>query len=191
MAPSRSTKARFAFRASSVKRGRVLRTSEVSNAVFSLILPVRKPFPKGLNGTKPIPSSSRAGSTFASWLLVHSEYSLWTAVTGCTAWARRIVFAAASERPKYFSLPNIELAAAGIPHQLIESRPACLHTADPESVFLDDLIATLSSHLLEIVKMVSECRSTLETLIYRMARFPGAVLSVAWWTGRSWLHAAG
>src|SRR6266702_2953870 len=37
---------------------------------------------------------------------VQSEYSLWTAVTGCIACARRIVFAAASERPKCFTFPS-------------------------------------------------------------------------------------
>ena len=41
----------------------MLRKSELSNVVFSSIFPVRKPLPKGLNGTKPIPSSSRVGST--------------------------------------------------------------------------------------------------------------------------------
>ena len=41
----------------------MLRKSELSNAVFSSIFPVRKPLPRGLKGTKPIPSSSRVGST--------------------------------------------------------------------------------------------------------------------------------
>ena len=41
--------------------GRVLRKSELSNVVFSSILPVRKPLPSGLKGTKPMPSSSRVG----------------------------------------------------------------------------------------------------------------------------------
>ena len=36
---------------------------------------------------------------------VQSEYSLWIAVTGWTAWARRMVPAAASDRPKCFTLP--------------------------------------------------------------------------------------
>lgn len=36
----------------------------------------------------------RAGSTSASGSPVHSEYSFWMAVTGWTAWARRMVFAA-------------------------------------------------------------------------------------------------
>src|SRR2546423_15370058 len=41
----------------------MLRKSERSNVVCSLIVPVRKPFPRGLNGTKPLPSSSRVGDT--------------------------------------------------------------------------------------------------------------------------------
>ena len=53
--------------------------------------PVRKPLPSGLKGTKPMPSSSSVGRTSASGSRHHSEYSLWSAVTGCTAWARRIV----------------------------------------------------------------------------------------------------
>ena len=39
---------------------------------------------------------SKAGRHFRSGSRVHSEYSLCTAATGCTAWARRIVEAAAS-----------------------------------------------------------------------------------------------
>jgi hypothetical protein len=74
-----------------VKRGRVLRMSELSNDVAALILPVRNPLPSGLKGTKPIPSSSRVGAISASGSRHHSEYSLCSAVTGWTAWARRIV----------------------------------------------------------------------------------------------------
>src|SRR5438045_6058694 len=83
-----------------------VRKSELSNVVFSLIFPVRKPLPKGLYGTKPIPSSSSVGNTSACGSLIHSEYSLWTAVTGWTACARRIVCAPASERPKCLTLPS-------------------------------------------------------------------------------------
>ncbi len=36
----------------------------------------------------------------------HKEYSLCSAVTGCTAWARRIVLTPASESPKCFTLPS-------------------------------------------------------------------------------------
>ena len=77
-------------RASGVKRGTMLRKSVLSNVVFSSILPVRKPLPSGLKGTKPMPSSSSVGSTSASGSRHHSEYSLCRAVTGWTAWARRI-----------------------------------------------------------------------------------------------------
>src|SRR5713101_7707244 len=69
----------------------MLRKSELSNVVSSLIFPVRKPLPKGLKGTNPIPSSSRVGNTSVSGSLHHSEYSLWSAVTGRMACARRMV----------------------------------------------------------------------------------------------------
>src|SRR5947208_12908134 len=84
----------------------MLRKSELSNVVFSSILPVRKPLPRGLKGTKPIPSSSSVGSNSSSGRLHHNEYSLWTAVTGWTACARRIVFTPASDRPKCLTLRN-------------------------------------------------------------------------------------
>jgi hypothetical protein len=93
------------LRASGVKRGIALRKSVASNFVASLIAPVRNPLPSGLNGTNPMPSSSSVGMTSASGALHHSEYSLWTAATGCTVCARRIVFAPASERPKCLTLP--------------------------------------------------------------------------------------
>ena len=71
-----------------------------------LTVPVRKPLPSGLNGTNPMPSSASVGSTSASGSRVHSEYSLWTAVTGCTACARRMVPAEASDSPKCRTLPS-------------------------------------------------------------------------------------
>src|SRR4029077_10275266 len=40
----------------------MFRKSVLSNFVSSLILPVRKPLPSGLNGTNPIPSSSSVGN---------------------------------------------------------------------------------------------------------------------------------
>jgi hypothetical protein len=55
------TRARLAFNASGAKRGTWVRKSEESNWVFASILPVRKPAPSGLKGTKPMPSSSRVG----------------------------------------------------------------------------------------------------------------------------------
>ena len=48
---------------------------------------------------------------------------------------------------------NIELAAAGIPHQITESWPLGLGPGDSVRVFLDDLIATLCSHLAQIVAL--------------------------------------
>ena len=51
----------MALRASCEKRGTMLRKSSLPNVVFSSIAPVRKPFPSGLKGTKPTPSSSRVG----------------------------------------------------------------------------------------------------------------------------------
>ena len=106
MSPRRSTSAWFALRASGEKRGTMLRKSFLSNVVFSSIFPVRNPLPSGLNGTKPMPSSSSAGSSSSSGFRHHSEYSLWSAVTGCTACARRIVFTPASDMPKCFTLPG-------------------------------------------------------------------------------------
>ncbi|MNJ79594.1 hypothetical protein D3C77_776650 [compost metagenome] len=76
------TRVEFALRASGVKRGTLLRKSVGSNFVFSSILPVRKPAPSGLKGTKPILSSSSVGSNSRSGPRQNNEYSLWTAVMG-------------------------------------------------------------------------------------------------------------
>ena len=105
-ARSRSIKVWFAFLASGVNRGSVARKSLLSNVVVSSIFPVRNPLPSGLYGTNPIPSSASVGSTSISGPLVHNEYSLWTAATGCTACARRIVPDAASDSPKCLTLPS-------------------------------------------------------------------------------------
>ena len=76
----------LALRASGEKRGTMFRKSLGSNFVFSSIWPVRNPAPSGLNGTKPMPSSCRAGRSSASGpRQKKSEYSLCTAVTGWTA----------------------------------------------------------------------------------------------------------
>src|SRR5699024_8594800 len=86
----------LASRLSAVNRGIVLRMSPSANSAEVLTVPVRKPLPSGLNGTKPMPSSAQVGSTSGSGSRVHSEYSLCTAVTGWVAWARRIVPATSS-----------------------------------------------------------------------------------------------
>lgn len=80
---TRSTKAWFALRASGVKRGTMLRTSVLSNAVFASIAPVRNLLPRGLNGPNPMPSSSSVGRISFSGSRHHSGYSLSSAVTGC------------------------------------------------------------------------------------------------------------
>jgi hypothetical protein len=63
---TKSTNAWFALRFSGLNLGTLLRKSVLSNFVFASILPVRNPYPSGLNGTKPIPSSSNVGITVSS-----------------------------------------------------------------------------------------------------------------------------
>ena len=46
---------------------------------------------------------------------------------------------------------DVEPAAAGVGHHLIESWPLGLHAADPVGVLLDDLIATLGGQLAQIM----------------------------------------
>ena len=75
------------------------------NSVPAVNWPVRNPRPSGLKGTKPMPSSSRAGRIWSSGSRQNSEYSLWSAVTGWTAWARRIVATPASDMPKWRTFP--------------------------------------------------------------------------------------
>ena len=66
--------------------------------------------PEGLKLTKPIPSSSSTGMISFSGSRQNREYSLCSAVTGCTACARRIVCTPASESPKWRTFPaSIEL----------------------------------------------------------------------------------
>ena len=80
------------------------RSSSAKVLVVSTV-PVRNPLPSGLNGTKPMPSSAQTARTSVSGRRHHRLYSLWIAVTGCTAWARRMVSAAASDMPKWRILP--------------------------------------------------------------------------------------
>ena len=96
---------------SSLNRGTMLRKSLAANLVSALIAPVRKPLPSGLNGTKPMPSSSQSGRISASGSRHHSEYSLCRAVTGWTALARRMVEAPASDMPKCPTLPSATSSA--------------------------------------------------------------------------------
>ena len=73
--------------------------SDASNAVFSSILPVRKPLPRGLNGTNPIPIP-RARATLRLRFPPPHEYSLCRAVTGCPRGHDEWLETPASDRPK-------------------------------------------------------------------------------------------
>jgi hypothetical protein len=57
---TRSTMGWFACSASRVKRGKRLRTSELSKDAEGAMLAVRKPCPSGLQGTNPIPVLRRS-----------------------------------------------------------------------------------------------------------------------------------
>jgi len=59
----------------------------------------------GLQHTKPIPSSLQIGRIWSSGSRAIIEYSFWTAVTGCTACARRSVLGPGSESPKCKTFP--------------------------------------------------------------------------------------
>ncbi len=48
---------------------------------------------------------------------------------------------------------NVELAAAGITHHGVQSRPAGFRSADPVLVLFHDLIAALLGHLMEVVHL--------------------------------------
>src|ERR1035437_779694 len=48
---------------------------------------------------------------------------------------------------------DVELAAAGIPHHGIESRPASLRSGDHVGKLLDDLIAALLGHLAQVIEL--------------------------------------
>ena len=106
ISPILSTRAWFARRASAESRGTTLRKSSLANVVLSVIVPVRNPFPSGLNGTSPMPSSSSTARISCSGRRHQSEYSLCTAATGCTACARRMVSAPGSDSPKCLTLPS-------------------------------------------------------------------------------------
>jgi|SRR5579862_1783234 len=48
---------------------------------------------------------------------------------------------------------DLEAAEAGILHELIESRRAGLHSGYSVGVRLDDIVATLSCHLLQVIEL--------------------------------------
>jgi hypothetical protein len=86
--------------------------SEQSMASEPAAMPAQSvhPLPSGLNGTKPMPSSSSVGMISSSGFRHHSEYSLCRAATGCTAWARRMVA---------LPLPTCRSASPCLPDQFL------------------------------------------------------------------------
>ena len=108
IAASRSTSAWLALRASGVKRGSDARKSLLASSVCSVMAPVRKPLPSGLNGTKPMPSSSSVGRMSRSCWRVHSEYSLWTAVNGLHGVGAADRLRAGLRQPEVFHLARVD-----------------------------------------------------------------------------------
>ena len=58
-----------------------------------------------------MPSSRQVSRISSSGSRVQSEYSDWSAEIGCTACARRIVAADASDRPRWRTLPAVTSSA--------------------------------------------------------------------------------
>jgi hypothetical protein len=48
---------------------------------------------------------------------------------------------------------DVELAAAGIAHHLVETRPSCFGSRDPVRILASDLEVPLLSHLAEVVEL--------------------------------------
>ena len=82
------------------------RRSSSARSSSDVNAPVRKPRPSGLYATKPMPSSRTVGRISASGSRVQSEYSVWSAVIGWTASARRIVSGAGLGEPEVAHLPG-------------------------------------------------------------------------------------
>ena len=76
MALTSSTSARLCSSASPENRGICARRSFSAKVVEVSTVPVRKPLPRGLKGTKPMPSSAHAASTPCSGRRHHRLYSL-------------------------------------------------------------------------------------------------------------------
>ena len=102
----RSARRWLAARCPGLKRGTTLRKSSFPNVASAPMVAVRKPLPSGEKGTRPTPNSSNAGMSAASGSRHIMEYSLCTAVSGQTAWARRMVSTPASLIPQWRTLPS-------------------------------------------------------------------------------------
>ena len=85
----------------------MLRKSVLSNVVVSLMCSRKEPLAQRTERHEADAQLLRASACISfSGGAIQSEYSLWSAVTGCTACARRIVCAPASDNPKCFTLPS-------------------------------------------------------------------------------------
>ena len=106
ISPSRSTSAWFALRASGEKRGTMLRKSLLVERRVLVDLARQESLAERAERHEADAEflAASAGSP-VSGSRHHSEYSLCSAATGCTAWARRIVSTPASDRPKCLTLP--------------------------------------------------------------------------------------
>ena len=93
------------------KRGMPRRMSRGANWPGSSIASARKPRASGANATSVVPSSWQASSNPSSGLRLQSEYSFCTALTGCTALARRSVAAETSESPIARTCPEATMSA--------------------------------------------------------------------------------
>ena len=60
----------------------MLPKAELSKLVIALMAHVRKPLPRGLKGTRPMPRYASVESISASGSYHHGAQLLWTAVTG-------------------------------------------------------------------------------------------------------------
>ena len=105
MAARRSTIAWLALRASGVKRGSVLRKSVLAEGGVRVDFAGEEAFAQRAVGDEADAQFLQRRDDFGLGRRHHSEYSLCRAVTGWTAWARRMVAAPASDRPKCFTLP--------------------------------------------------------------------------------------
>src|SRR5258708_34261291 len=93
--------------ASSAKRGLVRRQSVGSRSDTFWIAPVKNPRPKGLYGTKPIPSSRQVARTpFASTSRDQSEYSLCKAAIGGPLAELRRLAGFAYDTPSALTVPT-------------------------------------------------------------------------------------
>ena len=104
--PSISQERQVGLARLAVKRGTILRKSSFVEFGVLVDRAGQEALAEGAEGYEADPNSSSTGRIFSSGSRHHSEYSLCSAATGCTAWARRMVFTPASDNPKCLTLPS-------------------------------------------------------------------------------------